>query len=436
MVDNRDNLVYLFNHFDIEPIMTQQDKDRAAFEAQIELPPLPEWADRILQGDWRDEIISWAESAIAQDRQSRGEPVGEIHPDMVVYGLREGKTTFLHPVGYFGAGGVKVYTAPQPAEQPAASVKEIQPSDLIITTYHPVQVGSWSIRQPHGVRIVHRPTGLMAECHEGRSQHRNRAIAMERLAAAVQAKPVKVPSDADIAKCLADAGYAHWLHPIQITLGGSEIYGMAHALLARYGQPAQPAVKYVPADSRLRDQNYRPPNDDEPRTEACQAALDSMGDNADQGLDGYWKWGFAAGFNAALRAQPAASAEPMDTRCSDCKENRFSWCPHNQPEPEWRRGRPCKGLNCGAMKWQDHSPECEAQHAATIAGGTFLPAPVAARPSVPPYLSGILKEAAAIIKGIHPEFRPPTMRQPIIDELETLAAMFNVNEVKRKDAET
>lgn len=42
---------------------------------KIDLPPLPEWADRTLQGDWREEIISWAEHAIEADRQRRGEPV-------------------------------------------------------------------------------------------------------------------------------------------------------------------------------------------------------------------------------------------------------------------------------------------------------------------------------------------------------------------------
>ena len=70
--------------------------------------------------------------------------------------------------------------------------------------------------------------------------------------------------------------------------------------------PAAP-VKYVPVDSRLRDSNWRHPNDDELRTEACRAALRERGDDEGQGLDGYWKWGFAAGFNAA-QAAPAAPA--------------------------------------------------------------------------------------------------------------------------------
>lgn len=63
------------------------------------------------------------------------------------------------------------------------------------------------------------------------------------------------------------------------------------------------SVKYIPVDSKLRDSNFRHPNDNEPRTDACLKALDDRGDNEGQGLDGYWKWGFAAGFNAAIDAQ-------------------------------------------------------------------------------------------------------------------------------------
>jgi hypothetical protein len=92
------------------------------------------------------------------------------------------------------------------------------------------------------------------------------------------------------------------------------------ALLAQAtAAPADVAggVKYVPVDCRLRDSNWQHPKDDEPRTEACQAALQERGDDVGQGLDGYWKWGFAAGFNAALattRAAPAAVAGPTSWR--------------------------------------------------------------------------------------------------------------------------
>jgi hypothetical protein len=43
---------------------------------------------------------------------------------------------------------------------------------------------------------------------------------------------------------------------------------------------------------------------------------------------------------------------------------------------------PCKGTNCGCMNGIDHSPECEAEHAAAIAGGKF----VKPKPKAPPIL--------------------------------------------------
>lgn len=84
------------------------------------------------------------------------------------------------------------------------------------------------------------------------------------------------------------------------------------ALAAQPGSELVAAVKYVPVDSKPRDKNGCHPNDSEPRTAACLAALDERGDGNGQGLDGYWKWGFAAGFNAALAVQPAAPADVLE----------------------------------------------------------------------------------------------------------------------------
>lgn len=50
-----------------------------------------------------------------------------------------------------------------------------------------------------------------------------------------------------------------------------------------------------------------------------------------------------------------------DSVCTECGEKAA------QPEG----GAPCQGMNCGTNTG-DHSPECEAAHAATIAGGRFV----------------------------------------------------------------
>lgn len=71
-------------------------------------------------------------------------------------------------------------------------------------------------------------------------------------------------------------------------------------------QPEQETpIKYVPVDGKLEDKYGNHPNDDEVRTDACTKALNERGDNKGQGLSPYWKWGFAAGFNAAIRAHLA-----------------------------------------------------------------------------------------------------------------------------------
>lgn len=75
-----------------------------------------------------------------------------------------------------------------------------------------------------------------------------------------------------------------------------------------------PAVKYVPVDSNLRDGNWNHPNDDEPCDPECRKALDDRGDDRGQGLDGYWKWGFRAGWNAALSAAAPAATPPNAER--------------------------------------------------------------------------------------------------------------------------
>lgn len=78
----------------------------------------------------------------------------------------------------------------------------------------------------------------------------------------------------------------------------------AHDLMRlALAQQEQHPVAYVPVDSKLRDANWNHPNDTEKCDPQCQEALDARGDDKEQGLDGYWKWGFKAGWNAALAQQ-------------------------------------------------------------------------------------------------------------------------------------
>ncbi|MDY0071847.1 MAG: hypothetical protein RBR77_04275 [Thauera sp.] len=134
-------------------------------DIDIELPPLPEWADTTLQGEDRDSLFAWAEAAIEADRKQRsntkpstnqdwlsldpavafhlierhaenwndagammqayldahieayrkrrGEPVGWVTPSVVDM-LRDGKFATVCPTPFLAA--LPVYLAPQPAE--------------------------------------------------------------------------------------------------------------------------------------------------------------------------------------------------------------------------------------------------------------------------------------------------------------------------------
>lgn len=88
-------------------------------------------------------------------------------------------------------------------------VPVIEPSDLRIDTYRTEPYSAWVVRPDIGVRVTHVPTGLSAACHEDRSVHRNRVLAMEKLQKMLQThKPVEVvgkpsiPSDDVLADAL------------------------------------------------------------------------------------------------------------------------------------------------------------------------------------------------------------------------------------------
>ncbi len=74
-------------------------------------------------------------------------------------------------------------------EPDAAEAVKLNPAELRIDTFRASGAGGQHINKTDSaVRVVHLPTGIVAECQDGRSQHANKAKALQVLQARIQEK--------------------------------------------------------------------------------------------------------------------------------------------------------------------------------------------------------------------------------------------------------
>lgn len=141
---------------------------------------------------WKVEIMSANESELGGYK----EVVLRIEGDNV-YGLlrfesgghRVQRVPATETQGRIHTSACTVAVMPEPDAQQAIT---LNPADLRIDTFRASGAGGQHINKTDSaVRVVHIPTGIVAECQDGRSQHNNKAKALQVLQARIQEKERK-----------------------------------------------------------------------------------------------------------------------------------------------------------------------------------------------------------------------------------------------------
>jgi peptide chain release factor 1 len=147
---------------------------------------------------WRSEIVSESSSELGGYKEVVVRMEGTSTSDT---GISNGVYGMLR----FESGGHRVQRVPTTetqgrihtsactvavlAEPDEAVTIQINPADLRIDTYRASGAGGQHINKTDSaVRITHLPTGIVAECQDGRSQHSNKAQALKVLTARIREK--------------------------------------------------------------------------------------------------------------------------------------------------------------------------------------------------------------------------------------------------------
>ena len=160
--------------------------DESALFAADLLRMYTRYAERM---GWRCEIVSESQSELGGYKEVVVRVIGTDVFGQLRFesgGHRVQRVPTTETQGRIHTSACTVAVLAEPDEQEAI---KINPADLRIDTYRASGAGGPHINKTDSaVRITHLPTGIVAECQDGRSQHGNKAQAMKVLTARIHEK--------------------------------------------------------------------------------------------------------------------------------------------------------------------------------------------------------------------------------------------------------